>query len=233
MARIARIVVPGLPHLVTQYGNFDATLFQDEADYIYFRELLASESKRNYVEIWAWCLLPGRIHLLMTPSDTMGLGNCMAGLSRQYSKYANKRANRRGHLFGSRYSSIVIGEDNIGAAYRYVALSPVRAGLANRAEDWRWSSALANLGEEPDGFTISAPVRARISSIPAALASDANDPIFEEIRKREGIGRPWGSPEFVKKLETRLGRTVSARKRGRKKRGEPAASISGEATPPP
>ncbi|NJM31043.1 MAG: transposase [Rhizobiales bacterium] len=198
MARIARIIVPGLPHLVTQHGNFDAAIFWSDADYEHFLKLLRDEMKRNYVEVWAWSLLPGRFHLLVTPSDALGLGNAMAAITRQYASWVNRKAQRRGHLFGGRYSSIVIGEDNIEAAFRYVASAPVRAGLSNRPEDWQWSSVLANLGEEPDGITVSAPIRGRVPDLNAALAVDANDPVFEDIRKREGIGRPWGNAEFVK-----------------------------------
>jgi putative transposase len=218
MARIARIIAPGLPHLVTQHGNFDAAIFACDEDYEYFRRLMRDEMKRAYVDIWAWALLPARFHLLVTPSDAQGLANSMANITRQYASWVNRKSQRRGHLFGGRYSSIVLGEDKIEPAFRYIVMAPVRAGLSNRAEDWIWSSVKANLGEEPDGITVSAPIRARIPDLAAALSGDANDPVFEEIRKREGIGRPWGSPEFVQKLEQRLGRTVSPRKRGRKKK---------------
>ena len=41
MARLARVVVPGLPHHVTQRGNGGARTFFGDEDYAFYRDLLA------------------------------------------------------------------------------------------------------------------------------------------------------------------------------------------------
>ena len=64
-------------------------------------------------------------------------------------------------------------EPHLLAALRYVALNPVRARLAARAQDWRWSSVHALLGRA-DGITDTAPVLERVPNF-AALLRSADD----------------------------------------------------------
>jgi len=54
MARIARIVVPGLPHHVTQRGNRREPIFFCEDDYALYRDLLAERSRNAGIEVRAW-----------------------------------------------------------------------------------------------------------------------------------------------------------------------------------
>ncbi|MGB5735545.1 MAG: transposase, partial [Thiohalocapsa sp.] len=46
MARRARVVVPGLPHHVTQRGNRRQQTFFDDDDYAKYRQLLAASCER-------------------------------------------------------------------------------------------------------------------------------------------------------------------------------------------
>ncbi len=58
MVRFARVVIPGLPHHVTQRGNGrQRTLFVD-ADYALYRDLLTESLKAAGVACWAWVLMP-------------------------------------------------------------------------------------------------------------------------------------------------------------------------------
>jgi hypothetical protein len=56
MAHVARIVVPGLPHLVTQHGNRRERIFFEEGDYALDRDLLAAACRKADVAVWAYCL---------------------------------------------------------------------------------------------------------------------------------------------------------------------------------
>ncbi len=58
MARIARFVVPGLPHHVTQRGNRRERVFFGDDDYELYRDLLASQCRKQGVACWAYCLMP-------------------------------------------------------------------------------------------------------------------------------------------------------------------------------
>lgn len=106
-------------------------------------------------------------------------------------------------------------EGYLHACVRYVELNPVRAGLAARAEDWRWSSARAHLGLAKDGITALAPMRERIDDWCALLDSGLDERRLNEIRAAERSGRPLGGPAFVGRLAAALGREVAWRPRGR------------------
>jgi putative transposase len=69
MARLARVVVPGHPHHVTQRGNGRARTFFEDGDYALYRDLLAAHCREAAVEVWAWCLMPNHVHLILVPSE--------------------------------------------------------------------------------------------------------------------------------------------------------------------
>jgi putative transposase len=72
MARIARLVVPGLPHHVTHRGNRGEPLFFGAQDYQLYRRLIAMAARRVGTEIWAYCLMPDHVHLIATPAQRTG-----------------------------------------------------------------------------------------------------------------------------------------------------------------
>jgi REP-associated tyrosine transposase len=69
MARFARVVIPGYPHHVTERGNGRARTFFGDDDYALYRDLLAENCCVARVEVWAWCLMPNHMHLILVPSD--------------------------------------------------------------------------------------------------------------------------------------------------------------------
>jgi len=73
VARIARVVVPGLPHHVTQRGNRREPVFFGPEDYRLYRRLIAAAARRAGAEIWAYCLMPNHVHLIVTPTARDGL----------------------------------------------------------------------------------------------------------------------------------------------------------------
>ena len=133
MARLARIIVPGLPHHVTQRGNRRQALFVEAGDYALYRDLLAERCQANAVACWAYCLMPNHAHLILTPQDASGLALALSRAHRLYAGYVNARARQTGHLFQGRFGSLAMDEDHLMAAARYVALNPVRARLVARA----------------------------------------------------------------------------------------------------
>ena len=82
MARLARIVVPGIPHHVTQRGNGRQQTFFDDEDYLFYRGLLGRECRAAEVEVWAWCLMPNHVHLILVPADPDGLRRALARVHR-------------------------------------------------------------------------------------------------------------------------------------------------------
>ena len=218
MARLARLVVPGLPHLVTQRGNGRARTFFGDDDYALYRDLLAESCRAADVEVWAWCLMPTHVHLILVPADADGLRRALAATHRRYAGILQGRRKRTGHFWQGRFGSVVMDEEHLAAAVRYVALSPVRARLVRRAQDWRWSSVRAHLYGREDGLTTPGPVRERFAPFRAFLAEPPDLAALERLRAAESIGRPLGGKAFLARLERLSGRTLRPAKRGPKPR---------------
>jgi putative transposase len=223
MARLARLVVPGLPHYVTQRGNGGARVFFGEGDYALYRDLLAAACRAAEVEVWAWCLMPNQVQLVLVPADADGLRRALAATHRRYAGIIHARRKRTGHFWHGRFGSVVMDEEHLAAALRDLSLKPVRARLVGRAGDWRWSSVRALLSDRDDGLTTRGPMLERFAPFRDFLAAPADPAALERLRTAESIGRPVGSNRFLARLERRSGRTLRPAKRGPKPRQRDAA----------
>ena len=210
MARLARAVVPGVPHHVTQRGNRRQTTFFNDADYAAYLGEIGAGLRAASVGLWAWCLMPNHVHLILLPSSEDGLAAGLGEAHRRYTRRINHREGWRGYLWQGRFASFPLDERHLMAAVRYVELNPVRARLAARPEDWPWSSARAHLGM-PDMAAKSAPLAPSppldaIEDWRGILSSGLDEETAETLRSHERTGRPLGSDSFIARLEARLGR---------------------------
>jgi putative transposase len=221
MARLARLVVPGLAHHVTQRGNAGARTFFGDDDYGLYRDLLAEHCRAADVEVWAWCLMPNHVHLILVPSDADGLRRALSGVHRRYAGVIHARRKRTGHFWHGRFGAVVMDEDYLAAALRYVSLNPVRARLVSRARDWRWSSTRAHLTGKDDGLTARAPIHERFPRFADLLALEPDVDMFARLRAAESIGRPLGDDRFLARIERVTKRRLKARKRGPKPQVQP------------
>jgi putative transposase len=219
MPRLARLVVPGIPHHVTQRGNRRQPTFFSEADYALYLRLLGQFCGKAGTAVWAWCLMPNHVHLILVPAHEDGLRAALGEAHRRYTRHVNEREGWRGHLWQSRFASFAMDERWLIACARYVELNPVRAGLARRPEDWRWSSARAHLGLGRDGVTQAAPLLERVGDWRELLAGGMDEAAREAIRAGERTGHALGGEDFLERLAEASGREVRPRPRGRPRRG--------------
>lgn len=204
---------------MTQRGNGRAQTFFCDQDYALYRDLLAEHCAAAGVEIWSWVLMPNHVHLILVPAGQDGLRRALAAVHRRYAGHVHARLKRTGHFWQGRFGCVAMDEAHLGAALRYVALNPVRAGLTERATDWPWSSVHAQLGlVAEDGVTTTGPVRERHPDFAALLAAGEDDEMSMRLRKAEQIGRPAGASDFLARLERESGRTLAPGKRGPKAR---------------
>ena len=215
MARLPRIVIPGIPHHVTQRGNNRQATFFEEADYALYLDLLAAAAERAQAEIWAYCLMPNHVHIVLVPSDEYGLSRTFGELHRRYTGYINARARTTGHLWQGRFGSVAMDEEHLHHALRYVSLNPVRARLVAKPEDWRWSSVRAHFANADDAVVTVAPALERVGDFRAFLGEEFDEALsYVALRRAESVGRPVGSREWLKDMGERMGRTLAAAKRG-------------------
>ena len=220
MTRLPRLVIPGLPHHVTQRGNRRGQTFFEEGDYALYCDLLGEAAQKAGAEIWCYCLMPNHVHIIIVPSDEDGLRATFADAHRRYTGYVNARMRVTGHLWQGRFGSVVMDDAHLAHAVRYVSLNPVRAGLAAQARDWKWSSVAAHMSGKDDGLVQVAPVLERTGNFAAFLAQDHDEGIFRKLRQSETTGRPVGTGHWLEKLEKQTGRPLRPQKRGPKRQDQ-------------
>ncbi len=220
MARMARVVVPHFPHHVTQRGNRRQRTFFDEGDYVAYRELLSEFSRKADTRVWAYCLMPNHVHLVMVPSHKDGLRASLGETHRRYTRTVNLRNQWRGHLWQERFHSFPMDEAYLLSTVRYVQRNPVAARLCRRPQDWPWSSAGAHLCGTDDELVEVWPMLSRIEDWAAYLSDAGDDGIGLRISKSSRTGRPLGDAQFVHTLERITGRPLTRRPPGRRKKPE-------------
>jgi putative transposase len=217
MSRVARIVVPGYPHHVTQRGNRRADVFETEDDRHAYLRFLKKYGERHGLDIWAYCLMTNHVHLIAVPEREESLARTLRDAHTVYAMRFNTRTQMSGHVWQGRFYSCVLDETHLWAAVRYVERNPVRAGMVDRAEDHPWSSAPAHCGLRTD------PLLSKEYPPPGVIVDWAEwlrveeDPdAVDRIRRQTSTGRPCGGSRFVVQLENLLGRLLRPAKRGRK-----------------
>ncbi|MGE3692935.1 MAG: transposase [Novosphingobium sp.] len=219
MARLPRVVIPGIPHHVTQRGNRREPTFFEDGDYALYLDLLADAAGRSGVEIWSYCLMPNHVHVIATPADEDGLRRTFRYVHRHYTGYINARLRVTGHLWQGRFSSVAMDEPHFVTALRYVALNPVRAGLTKRPEQWQWSSARALIAGEDDHVVTVAPALERVGDFATFLGEPFDEALtYAALRKAESVGRPVGSKAWLAEMEARTGMTLAPQRRGPKRK---------------
>ena len=219
MARLPRIVLPGIPHHVTQRGNRREQTFFEDGDYELYLDLLAEACGRAQVEIWGYCLMPNHVHVIAVPQDADGLSRAFRYVHRHYTGYVNARQRWTGHLWQGRFSSVAMDEPHFVTALRYVSLNPVRARLVERADEWCWSSVRAHLAGEDDDVVRVAPALERVGDFATFLGEEFDEALsYAALRQAESVGRPIGSREWLAEMEERTGRALAPGKRGPKPR---------------
>lgn len=214
MPRMARLVVPGFPHHVTQRGNRkQKTFFQDE-DYSRYLRLLRENLSAANVKIWAYCLMPNHVHLVAVPGHTESLAKLFRTIHHRYAREINKRNGWQGHLWQERFHSYVMDEEHLFAAVRYIELNPVRAGLCKRPDDWCWSSVHAHMNSGSDDIVSRSTILMRIPEWSRFLYEEDANNDERDIHRHTNCGRPAGDASFVTMLEIMTGRRLHLKKRG-------------------
>jgi REP element-mobilizing transposase RayT len=156
MARPLRIEHPGALWHVTNRGNAGENIFRSDEDRLAFLDLLGEAVRRYGWVVTTYTLLDNHFHLVFeTPDPTLSRG--MQWLQGKYAQWFNKRHRRTGHLFQGRFKAFLVEKETyLLEVLRYVVLNPVRAGMVQRPEDYRWSSyrAIAGMGQAPPWLAV-------------------------------------------------------------------------------
>lgn len=216
MARIARVVAPGLPHHITQRGNRRQQTFFSEEDYRAYLDLLAKWCNWHKVAIWAYCLMPNHVHMIAVPQNGDGLRLAIGETHRRYTRRVNFREGWRGHLWQGRFASYPMDEPHLLAAARYIELNPVSSKLCEQPEDYPWSSAAFHVKGKVDPLVKDSPLVKMVPDWKGFLAEDPDGAATTALKQAERTGRPLGSDKFLAMLQQTLGRNLERKKPGPK-----------------
>lgn len=158
MARKPRLFAPGILYHVIVRGNQRQKTFIKDRDYQSYLGKLAHYRRRYGVTIYAYCLMPNHVHLLLECSR-FPLGKFMQGLQQSYTQYYNRTYHKVGHLFQGRYKAILCQKDAyLLELVRYIHLNPIRSKLAGAAEQYAYSGEQAYRSDKPTGIIDPRPV---------------------------------------------------------------------------
>ncbi len=218
MPRIARVVIPGIPHHIIQRGNRRQNVFFSDADKQFYLMNLDKYAKKTGIRFWAYCLMDNHVHFIAIPKNLNSFARGFGEAHRMYSRMVNFREGWRGYLWQGRFSSFPLDEAHLYSAIRYVERNPVRAGLLEMPEDYPWSSAKPHVQKtehfllDPNYFIQEIPDWSKYLSKPTQKE------LIEDFRRHSRTGRPMGNTDFITQLEARTGRCLKKKKPGPKKK---------------
>jgi putative transposase len=218
MARLARVVAVDVPHHVTQRGNRREYILSSDAERMVYLDLLRQAVQLYPLSLIGYCLMSNHVHLIVIPDEADALALAFKRAHGQYASYWNASHASSGHAWQGRFYSCPLDPVHLWEALRYAELNPVRAGLVAEPQAWNWSSAAAHCAMgEPDICLAMEMWRQHWSPSTwrAFLGAGESESDLAALRKCTYSGRPFGSDEFVKKLELETARPLAPRKGGR------------------
>ena len=120
MARLARVVLPGVPHHVTQKGVRSMEIFSSDEDRRAYLSLLNEHGAKAGLKFLSYCLMNNHVHLLVIPQHEKSLREGIGETHKRYSRLVNFREQVRGHLFQERFFSCPLDLAHLSAAARNV-----------------------------------------------------------------------------------------------------------------
>lgn len=219
MPRIARVVIPGCVHHITQRGNNRQDVFFVDQDRGVYLEILRGQAAIFGLTLQGYCLMTNHIHLIATPAKEESLAKALGRTHFLYTQYVNRLHGRSGHLWQNRFYSCALDDEHFWSAMAYVERNPVRARIVRMAWRYPHSSAAAHCGQGADasGMLNLAEWRKMLAgndwSDSLGAAQEAST--LAGLRLGTMTGRPLGGDRFIAKLETMVGRRLRALPRGR------------------
>jgi len=220
MPRKPRIEIAGGLYNVISRGNNRRKIFRSDSDYLRFTDILALQKSKLPFYLYAYCLMPNHVHLLIEMQDNP-LSRITQRVLTTYSQYHNRKYKKVGHLFEGRYNAILCQTDRyLGELVRYIHLNPVRAKMVRRPEDYEYSGHRAHLGLDRSGLVDAEPVlrhfsatKRRAVEVFTRFVEAGIDGSRQDHYYRAAEGQLLGSEEFLEQVRHRVGEHRDAKPR--------------------
>lgn len=231
MARLPRLFIAGQAQHIILRGNNRQHVFVDDEDRQAFLGWLKEAARTHDLAIHAYCLMPNHMHLLATPGDERSLPVTLQAVGRHYVLHFNRRHQRTGSLWEGRYRATVIeAERYLLVCSRYIELNPVRAGLCDTPESYRWSSYAHHVGLSVDSLITDHPLYWALGNTPferqrvyrESFAQPLPEGDLRAIREATQKGWLLGDDAYRQRMAMLANRRIAPLSRGRPRRDKPA-----------
>ncbi|MFA4988493.1 MAG: transposase [Candidatus Omnitrophota bacterium] len=150
MPRFPRVNLEGALYYITTKADYKLNLFRDEGDNTRYISFLAEYKQSYNFKLYAFVLTSKESHLLIEPSQQYTVSQIMHDVNANYTKYYNKKYEKKGHLFEERFKAVLIEKNGyLLKMTRFIHRIPLKAGSSPLC-DYRWSSYLSYIGREED-----------------------------------------------------------------------------------
>jgi putative transposase len=222
MPRRQRVCPPGQAFHVLNRAVARLTLFEKPEDYDAFVRVVSETWELVPLPILAMTVMPNHWHFVVRPSKPGQVSEFFRRLSVTHCMrwHAHYHTGGTGHLYQGRFKSFPVQSDeHLLMVMRYVERNPLRAGLVEAAEDWRWSSAWARRqADESARRWLSAPSDPSLPRTWRAWVSrPQSEAEIEAVRSCIRRGSPFGDTKWVRQSAARLSLQSTLRPRGRPK----------------
>ena len=137
----------GIYHIMLRGANRQE-IFHDEEDCKKFLEIIGKYKGVSEVGVFAWCLMNNHVHLVLKEGNEP-ISTTMKRIGVSFVWYYNWKYRTTGHLFQDRFrSENVETHKYLLTVIRYIHQNPVKAGIVNQADEWKWSSCLGYYGKD-------------------------------------------------------------------------------------
>jgi putative transposase len=224
MARLPRLVAPGLAHHLVQRGHNAMPVFIDDDDRGAYLAALHEAARAQAVLVHAYALLDAEVQLLLRPPTDSALSRTMQALGRCYGAAFNRRHGRSGTLWEGRFRAAAVQDGHPARnSLLWIDSLPAHRGQAASPQAGRWSSAPHRLGLRREALLTDPPEYWQLGNTPferegawaALLAQGLDEAEARHIEHAAANGWALGSPQFRAQMEQQLGRPVRPRPSGR------------------
>jgi putative transposase len=229
MARLPRLVIPGLAHLVVLRSHGARPVFVDDADRRHYQDALAEALRVQPVALLGYALLDDEVRLLAVPATADALGRLVQAVGRRYGAAFNRRHGRRGTLWDGRFRAGVV-EPGAATLQCLCAIDTLPARRAQVDDPVAGcSSAAHRLGVRRDRLLTDPPEYWALGNTPFEREAAWADWLrrgpdaawLERLEHAALHGWAVGSAAFVAQVGEAAGRAAAPRPRGRPPRQAP------------
>jgi putative transposase len=192
-------------------------IFDHEQDYAAFQRVVEETLRVAPIRICAFCWMPNHWHFVVWPERDGDLAAFMQRMANMHTQRWQRAKGRvgYGHLYQGRFKSFPVESDeHFYRVLRYVERNALRAGLVQRAEDWRWGSLHHRLRKQGKPLLTDWPLPEPLDWL-QQVNQPQTDAELDAIRRSLRRGAPYGTTSWTKQAAEQLGLESTLRSRGR------------------